>query len=496
MRAVLYARVSSEEQVEGYSIDAQKRAFRSLVQGRGWMPSKEYVEEGKSARTEDINKRPVFKEVITDALAGKFDVLVVHKLDRFSRNLRLTLEYFDKLLKAGVTFISMNEQMDFTTPSGKVHLALLGAFAQYYSDNLSQETKKGWAERKAQGLYCGLLPFGAIKGQGGIPMPHPETHPGLVMAFVLAARGKSDREVAIALNVAGYRTAGNQGNRPFSKDTVKGMLTNRFYLGYLPDGNDGWIKGKHEPFISEEIFNAVQEIRAKRGKPRQTINAHARTYSLSALMWCHRCGSKMRIQMSPKGRARIYCAGRAEGLGCSNKGTFLDVYEAQVVWYLENFIIPEDYQAKILEAHRKLESVYDDSNARKEALETTLKRLKELYRWGHISKEEYLVEYEDARRELGKLAPVEDRSKLLEKLAHFLANVADAWKEATQEQRNKLARTLFERIQIEDNKVVFVKPRPELEPFFKMNFESHTKDIACDPGGIRTPDLHRDRVAC
>ncbi len=85
---------------------------------------------------------------------------------------------------------------------------------------------------------------------------------------------------------------------------------------------------------------------------------------------------------------------------------------------------------------------------------------------------------------------------LLERLAHFLADIADAWKEASQGQRNKLANTLFERRQIEDNKVVFVKPRPELEPFFKINLESHGKDIVCDPGGIRTPDLHRDRVAC
>lgn len=154
--------------------------------------------------------------MIADALSSKFDVLVVHKLDRFSRNLRITLEYFDKLLKAGVSFVSINEQMDFTTPSGKVHLALLGAFAQYYSDNLSQETKKGWAERRAQGLYCGLLPFGAMKSDDGVPVPHPDTYPGLVMAFELTAQGKSDREVAVALNTAGYRTAGNQGNRAFS----------------------------------------------------------------------------------------------------------------------------------------------------------------------------------------------------------------------------------------------------------------------------------------
>lgn len=510
MRAALYARVSSEEQVEGYSIDAQRRAFQTLVEARGWIACKEYVEEGRSARTEDISKRPVFKEMIADASAGKFDVLIVHKLDRFSRNLRITLEYFDKLLKMGVTFISINEQMDFTTPSGKVHLALLGAFAQYYSDNLSQETKKGWAERRAQGLYCGLLPFGAMKGEDGIPVPDTQdrkanidgqevsvrNYEGLKTAFELAAQGKSDREVAVALTTAGYRTAGNQGNKPFSKDTVKGMLTNRFYLGYLPDGNASWIKGKHEPFISEELFNAVQEIRAKRSKPRRTINARARTYSLSTLMRCDRCGSKMRIQMSPKGRARIYCAGRAEGLGCNNKGTFLDVYEAQIVWYLENFVIPEDYQARILEAHRRLQSAYDDTNRQKEALQTSLKRVKELYRWGHISKEEYLADYEDAQRELERLTPVEDKSELLDRLAHFLANVADAWKEATQEQRNKLARSLFEQIQIEDNKVVSVKPRPELELFFGINFESHAKDIGCDPEGIRTPDLCRDRAAC
>ena len=114
MRAGLYARVSTEEQVEGYSIDAQRRAFHALCQGKGWDASSEYIGEGKSARTEDISKRPVFKTMIADALAGKVDILVVHKLDRFSRNLRITLEYFEKLSNAGVAFVSINEQMDFS----------------------------------------------------------------------------------------------------------------------------------------------------------------------------------------------------------------------------------------------------------------------------------------------------------------------------------------------------------------------------------------------
>ena len=314
MKAALYARVSSEEQVEGYSIDAQRRAFDTLVQGRGWTKYQEYIDEGKSARTDNVNKRLAFKEMIADALSGKFDVLVVHKLDRFSRNLRITLEYFDKLLKIGVTFVSINEQMDFTTPSGKVHLALLGAFAQYYSDNLSQETKKGWHERRAQGLYCGLLPFGAMKGEDGAPIPNPDTHLGLVMAFELAAQGKSDREVAVALNEKGYRTAGNQGNRPFARDTVRGILQNRFYLGELQDGNNGWIEGKHQPFISEEIFNMAQEQRAhKRRSKNGSVRTKARTYSLSGLIWCGLCKSKAGIHQGHNGKARVYCRGRTQG---------------------------------------------------------------------------------------------------------------------------------------------------------------------------------------
>lgn len=303
MKAALYARVSSEEQVEGYSIDAQRRAFAALLQGRGWVQYREYVDEGKSARTDNVNKPPAFREMISNALAGDFDVLVVHKLDRFSRNLRITLEYFDKLLKAGVGFVSINEQMDFTTASGKVHLALLGALAQYYSNNLSQETKKGWHERRAQGLYCGLLPFGVMKGQNGVPIPNPDTYPGLLLAFELAGQGKSDREVTMALSDKGYRTAGNQGKRLFSKDTVRGMLTNRFYLGYLPDGNGGWIEAKHDSFIDEKLWSQAQEMRQRKATSTHTRCPGGRSVcSLSGITYCWHCKGGIHVSFVKRGQ--------------------------------------------------------------------------------------------------------------------------------------------------------------------------------------------------
>jgi DNA invertase Pin-like site-specific DNA recombinase len=79
-------------------------------------------------------------------------VIVVHKIDRFSRKLRLTLEWFEKLGKAGIGFVSIENQIDYTTPAGKFMLVMQGGLAELYSDNLGQEVRKGWAERRAQGI--------------------------------------------------------------------------------------------------------------------------------------------------------------------------------------------------------------------------------------------------------------------------------------------------------------------------------------------------------
>ena len=156
MRAGIYLRVSSEEQVEGFSLDAQRRALREFCDGKGWVVAEEYADEGRSARSDQLEKRPAFKRLMEDVEAGLLHVVVVHKLDRFARNIRVTFEQFEVLRRHDVAFVSLSEQMDFSSPIGKVILATLAAFAQYYSDNLSHETKKGKAERKAQGLYYQL----------------------------------------------------------------------------------------------------------------------------------------------------------------------------------------------------------------------------------------------------------------------------------------------------------------------------------------------------
>lgn len=225
-RVAVYVRVSSEEQLEGYSLDAQLRAARAYCEDRGWEITATYPEEGRSARYEDLSRRPAFKGMLEAADAHAFDVVLVHKLDRFARNLSVTLRTLDRLAQRGVSFVSLSEQMDFTTPIGKVILATLGAFAEYYSDNLSAETKKGKRERKAQGVYNGLLPFGTVADITDVPITDRRAFcvlnwterdgrpvvdggretcnfEGLRLAFRLADQGLSDRAIAQALTAAG-----------------------------------------------------------------------------------------------------------------------------------------------------------------------------------------------------------------------------------------------------------------------------------------------------
>src|SRR5215204_929944 len=125
IRAALYERVSSEEQVEGYSLDAQDRAGRLYCEAQGWEIVQVYRDEGRSARTDDLSKRPAFQQMLADAGAGLFDVVVVHKLDRFARNRRVAFEAFERLGKAHVGFVSISEQIDYSSPSGQPMLPML-----------------------------------------------------------------------------------------------------------------------------------------------------------------------------------------------------------------------------------------------------------------------------------------------------------------------------------------------------------------------------------
>src|SRR5436190_18451226 len=115
--AATYVRVSSKEQVEGYSLDAQRRACQDFCASRGYTVVASYADEGVSAHTDNLAKRPDFARLLADAESGRFNVIVVHKMDRFARKLRVALECLEQLGRARVGVVSVSEpDLDYSTP--------------------------------------------------------------------------------------------------------------------------------------------------------------------------------------------------------------------------------------------------------------------------------------------------------------------------------------------------------------------------------------------
>jgi len=182
MRYAAYVRISSDEQVGNYSIDAQKRAIEAWVEAKSGVLIKVYVDEGHSGRTAE---RPAFQRMRRDARRGKFDALVVHKFDRFSRS-RTDVLAIKSLLRYdyGVKVFSVSEPSeDSDGAMGALIEGIMESVADWYSRNLATEVAKGKKERSHQGLHNNQAPFGTTKDEDGVLIPDPETHPGLVMAF-------------------------------------------------------------------------------------------------------------------------------------------------------------------------------------------------------------------------------------------------------------------------------------------------------------------------
>ena len=284
MRAVAYIRVSDVSQIEVHSLDAQDRLFKELCKSRGWEPVKVYREEGRSAHVDSVQRRPVFRQLLQDATAGHFDVVVVHTLDRWSRNLKVTLETVSQLSRNNVGLVSITENIDWSNPQGRLFTQMLGAFAEYYSGALSTHVKKGIGERARQGLHLGAIPFGygscwkTVKGEkqlsckvehsGGVHI-HPKEGPAVKDLFQRYAAGTVTlSQLAFRLNRQGYRTrnthkslssSGNQIAEPrlFTTASIRGILHNPFYMGKVRHRSE-LLPRAHEDIVTEEAFNLVQ----------------------------------------------------------------------------------------------------------------------------------------------------------------------------------------------------------------------------------------------
>lgn len=150
LKVGIYARISTTD--KGQDVDLQLRDIRTYAHSRGFEIYQEYVDKGHSG-AED--KRPALGRLLEDARKRKIDAILVWRLDRFSRSLRHLIMTLAELKAINVFFISYQENLDFTTPTGQLMFHLLGAFAEFERQLIKERVRAGLANARAKGKKLG-----------------------------------------------------------------------------------------------------------------------------------------------------------------------------------------------------------------------------------------------------------------------------------------------------------------------------------------------------
>ncbi|NJL32532.1 MAG: recombinase family protein [Chloroflexaceae bacterium] len=310
MKAAIYIRVSSEDQVDGYSLAAQERACKGYAKLHGWTVVKVYADEGVSGRT---GERPGLQRSLQAARSKRIGALIIHKLDRLARNAEYGLRVINELQTWGVAFVSVSDNIDTHTPMGKLVLTMMLGVAEWYSNNLSTETLKGLQEKARRGLWVGPVPFGYEK-RDGLLIVHERDARVVRWLFERYATGlHSYNRLADELNSDGYqfrdRVTGQY--RPFGHESIRSILKNRAYLGYV-SCSDEELPGAHQSLISQELWEQVQQARATRAACYLHARPQGKREPRAYEAYCAVCGAKMWRHKGGKG-------GQIEYYVCSNR---------------------------------------------------------------------------------------------------------------------------------------------------------------------------------
>ncbi|RLC75542.1 MAG: hypothetical protein DRI61_14725, partial [Chloroflexi bacterium] len=436
-RAVIYLRVSSEEQEKGHSLEAQERECREFL--RREKPSWTIVDVCQDVHSGKTDRRPGFQKMMNMIYEGKADAIVAHHLDRFSRNLHDILTYFKTLEEMNVVMVFAKDRFDFSTEEGRLQFHVLAVFADWYLQNLARETRKGKLARVLKGLPNNRLPFGYIKGPDGIAKIVPEEAEVIRQAFELYATGNyTDAQIADFLNKAGFRT---RRGRLWSKDTVRDLLQNEFYIGLVKYYKELY-PGKHEPIISKELFEKVQQVRQTHYRKPKVYSTTVRPYLLSGIACCAQCGRTLRAQ---GGKRYSYYRemSRARGFDdCPHAGKSIQVKvaEEQLGRIMMAFSLPPDWQEEIrqvLEQEDRRKAILGE----RKRLQEKLRRLGRLYADGAIDDLEYQTERDEIKRRLEELVVPEPSGTV--EAGFQLETLGDVWPYATPWEKKEICRLML-----------------------------------------------------
>lgn len=345
MNAVIYARYSSDNQREE-SIDGQIRECKEYATRKGLTIIECYIDRARSARTDN---RPDFQRMIRDSAKGRFEVVLVWKLDRFARSRYDSVRYKHKLKQNGVKVLSACENISEGS-EGILLESTLEGYAEYFSADLAKKVKRGMKENALTCRHNGGVPaFGFAVDKALHYHADPDTAPIVLDIFEKYDQGISMKEIAEELNRCGLRSA--RGNS-FNIARIAQILGNRKYIGEYRFG-DTVVPDGIPALVPKDLFDRVQ---ARKGKNQ---HAPARTkatenYLLTTKLCCGKCGAFMVGESGTSSTGAIYryyrCVNTKRHKTCDKKAVKKDWIEDIVLKATMQLIQNEELLERL--AHR------------------------------------------------------------------------------------------------------------------------------------------------
>jgi site-specific DNA recombinase len=377
-KAAIYLRVSTKEQaeaggeVEGYSIPAQREACLRKAESLSATVVEEFVDRGESAKSAD---RPELQRLLQFVKDNSVRYVIVHKVDRLARSRLDDVQIHLQLRRAGAQLVSCTESID-ETPSGMLLHGIMSTIAEFYSRNLATEVIKGSTQKAKNGGTIGKAPTGYLNHrvyENGrevrTVIVDPVRGPLMTLAFELYATGEwSVRRLLGELTERGLTSApsAKRPGKPLVQSNLLRLLRHPYYKGLVVYMGVEY-PGKHEPLVSEELWQRVQDLLDQQGHATEKNRTHH--HYLKGTVYCGACRSRLIVHHARSRLGVIYpyyvCAGRHEKrTPCTRRAIDVD--------YLEQLV--EDHYRTVQplpELHDKLRHVLlEEIGAHRKSAET------------------------------------------------------------------------------------------------------------------------------
>lgn len=339
-KAALYVRVSTKHQVDKDSLPMQRKKLKEYCKMYDIGEYQIFEDDGYSAKNTD---RPNFQKMMDCIRKGDYTHLIVWKVDRVSRNLLDFAAMYKELKEYKVTFISLNEQFDTSTPIGGAMLKIILIFAELEREMTSERVTAIMLDRAENGLWNGAKPpLGySVDPEKQILMPVPDEKETVKMIFDLYEKLHSCKKVARFLQQNGISP---KFHREWLPESIRRTLRNTVYIGtytynqYEFHGNrrpeSEWIikENNHPAIISRDQFDRCNEILDRNATSRDVSELRRTKYIhvFSGKLICNLCGGTMIAGKDKKRESGLHpsvyrCGRRSRQMDCDNKRMISDL---------------------------------------------------------------------------------------------------------------------------------------------------------------------------